>query len=48
VCGPAESSRVGISIVEIATGATAYSAILEALITRAASGDGADIHASTF
>ncbi len=33
--GPCEPARVGISIVDIATGATAYSAILEALISAA-------------
>ena len=32
--GPNEPARVGISIVDIATGATAYSAVLEALIAR--------------
>lgn len=46
--GPAEPARVGLSLVDIATGATAYSAILEALIGRAASGDGADIRVSMF
>ena len=46
--GPAEPARVGISLVDIATGATAYSAILEALIARTASGDGADIRVSMF
>ncbi len=46
--GPDEPSRVGISIVDIATGATAYSAILEALIARSATGKGADIRISMF
>ncbi|MFO1120566.1 MAG: CaiB/BaiF CoA-transferase family protein [Rhodospirillales bacterium] len=46
--GPAEPARVGLSLVDIATGATAYSAILEALIGRAASGEGADIRVSMF
>jgi itaconate CoA-transferase len=46
--GPTEPSRVGISIVDIATGATAHAAILEALIGRAASGRGADIRISMF
>ena len=41
-------SRVGLSIVDIATGATAHAAILEALITRARSGKGADIRISMF
>jgi len=46
--GPEGPARVGISIVDISTGATAYSAILEALIGRAASGEGADISISMF
>lgn len=46
--GPNEPSRVGISVVDIATGATAHSAILEALIGRSIHGDGADIRISMF
>lgn len=46
--GPEAPARVGISIVDIATGATAYSAILEALIGRFATGEGADIRVSMF
>jgi itaconate CoA-transferase len=46
--GPSEPSRVGVSIVDIATGATAYSAILEALIARGRTGLGADIRVSLF
>jgi formyl-CoA transferase len=46
--GPSEPSRVGISIVDIATGATAHAATLEALIGRAATGRGADIRISMF
>ena len=46
--GPAEPAQVGISIVDIATGATAYSAILEALLARAGTGEGADISVSMF
>lgn len=46
--GPDEPARVGISIVDIATGATAYVAILEALIKRGVSGNGADIKVSMF
>lgn len=48
--GTAESgpSRVGISVVDIATGATAYSAILEALIRRGVTGMGAQISVSMF
>jgi itaconate CoA-transferase len=45
---PAEPARVGISIVDIATGATAYAAILEALLARAGTGEGADIRVSMF
>src|SRR3954465_8304395 len=43
--GPA---RVGLSIVDIATGATAHAAILEALIGRGRTGKGADIRISMF
>lgn len=46
--GPDEPARVGTSIVDIATGATAHAAILEALIGRAATGEGADISISMF
>lgn len=46
--GPSEPARVGISIVDIATGATAYSAILEALIRRGVTGKGAQISISMF
>jgi itaconate CoA-transferase len=46
--GPDGPSRVGLSIVDIATGATAHAAILEALIARARSGKGADIRISMF
>ncbi|WP_108610679.1 CaiB/BaiF CoA-transferase family protein [Aminobacter sp. MSH1] len=45
---PDEPARVGVSLVDIATGATAYSAILEALIGRSITGDGADIRVSLF
>lgn len=49
VTGGEESpSRVGISIVDIATGATAHAAVLEALIGRGISGRGADIRISMF
>jgi formyl-CoA transferase len=41
-------SRVGLSIVDIATGATAHAAILEALIARSRDGSGADIRISMF
>ncbi len=46
--GPNEPARVGISIVDIATGATAHAAVLEALIARGISGHGADIRISMF
>nr|WP_298099226.1 CaiB/BaiF CoA-transferase family protein [uncultured Shinella sp.] len=45
---PDEPARVGISMVDIATGATAYSAILEALIARSISGEGVEIRISMF
>ena len=41
-------SRVGVSIVDIATGATAHAAILEALIARGINGKGSDIRISMF
>lgn len=46
--GPSEPARVGISVVDIATGATAHAAILEALIARGINGEGADIRVSMF
>jgi len=46
--GPSEPSRVGISVVDIATGASAHAAILEALIARSVDGKGADIKVSMF
>ena len=46
--GPSEPARVGISIVDIATGASAHAAILEALIRRGISGEGSDIAVSMF
>ncbi len=46
--GPEGPSRVGISVVDIATGATAHAAILEALIARGRTGTGADIRISMF
>ena len=46
--GPDGPSRVGLSIVDIATGATAHAAILEALIGRGVTGQGADIRISMF
>jgi itaconate CoA-transferase len=46
--GPEGASRVGMSIVDVATGATAHAAILEALIARGRIGKGADIRISMF
>ncbi len=46
--GPSEPARVGISIVDVATGATAHAAVLEALIGRSVTGEGADIRVSMF
>jgi len=46
--GPESPARVGISLVDIATGATAHAAILEALIARTRSGEGAEINISMF
>jgi itaconate CoA-transferase len=46
--GPDSASRVGMSIVDVATGATAHAAILEALIGRSRNGQGADIRISMF
>src|SRR6201996_8395734 len=46
--GPEGASRVGVSIVDIATGATAHASILEALIGRGKTGNGADIRISMF
>lgn len=46
--GPDEPARVGISMVDIATGATAHAAILEALIARGVTGRGAAITLSMF
>ncbi len=49
ITGGAESpGRVGVSIVDIATGAAAHAAILEALIGRGASRKGSDIRISMF
>jgi len=46
--GPDEPSRVGVSVVDIATGATAHAAILEALIARGITGQGMAITVSMF
>jgi len=46
--GPSEPARVGISIVDIATGSIAHAAIMEALLARGLTGEGADIRVSMF
>jgi len=46
--GPEGAARVGISLVDIGTGATAYAAVLEAVIAREKTGRGADIRLSLF
>ena len=48
ITGTTEPSRVGVSVVDVATGMSAYEAILEALIARQASGDGAALALSMF
>ncbi len=45
---PDSSARVGVSICDIATGLTAYSAILRALLLRARTGEGCDLSISMF
>jgi itaconate CoA-transferase len=46
--GPEAPARVGASIVDICTGMHAYEAILEALIARGRTGEGADVRVSMF
>jgi len=46
--GPEGPARVGVSVVDIAAGLAAYEAILEALIARSRSGEGADLAISLF
>lgn len=46
--GPAEPSRVGVSVVDIATGLNAYSAILEALLARGRTGEGRHVEVALF
>ncbi len=48
ITGTAEPSRVGVSVVDIASGMNAYEAILEALIARERSGEGAALSISMF
>src|SRR6202043_1801316 len=44
--GTTEPSRVGVSVVDVATGMNAYEAILEALIARGRTGEGAELSLS--
>jgi formyl-CoA transferase len=46
--GPEAPARVGISIADIATGVTAYGAVLERLVARSVNGAGADIRIAMF
>jgi len=46
--GPEAPARVGVSVVDVATGMNAYEAILEAVIGRERSGQGAEISVSMF
>jgi formyl-CoA transferase len=46
--GPEAPARVGVSVVDVATGMNAYEAILEALIARGVNGHGAEISISMF
>lgn len=46
--GPDAPARIGVSLVDIGTGLHAYEAILEALIARGRTGEGADIRVSMF
>jgi formyl-CoA transferase len=48
ITGTTEPSRVGVSIVDVTTGMDAYEAILEALIARARTGEGAELSISMF
>jgi itaconate CoA-transferase len=46
--GPEAPARVGVSVVDVGTGMTAYAAILEALMVRARTGKGASLSVSLF
>ncbi len=46
--GPEAPARVGVSVVDIAAGLNAYEAVLEALLARTRSGQGAEISISMF
>jgi itaconate CoA-transferase len=48
ITGTAEPSRVGVSVCDIASGMNAYEAILEAIIDRQRTGEGAELSISMF
>jgi len=48
ITGTVEPARVGVSVCDIASGMNAYEAILEALLARQRSGEGAEIAVSLF
>jgi crotonobetainyl-CoA:carnitine CoA-transferase CaiB-like acyl-CoA transferase len=48
ITGSGEPSRVGISVVDIGAGVTAYEAILEALLRRSSTGSGEQVEVSLF
>jgi formyl-CoA transferase len=48
ITGTVEPSRVGVSVVDIASGMNAYEAILEALLMRQRTGEGAELSISMF
>jgi itaconate CoA-transferase len=48
ITGTTEPSRVGVSVVDVATGMNAYEAILEALIARQRSGEGTELSVAMF
>ena len=48
ITGTTEPSRVGVSVVDVATGMDAYEAILEALLARQRNGEGAALSVSLF
>jgi formyl-CoA transferase len=48
ITGTTEPSRVGVSVADIASGMNAYEAILEALLARQCTGDGAELSISLF
>jgi formyl-CoA transferase len=48
ITGTTEPSRVGVSVVDIAAGLNAYQAILEALLSRQRTGEGAELVVSMF